>query len=211
MPRQSLPDSEARRLLNGGIVTLVTTAWRGSENVAPVIWHTPLSIEPPLIGIAVHPSRHTHDMIKFSEQFVLNIPTVRLLKHAHYTGLVSGANVGKMEETRLPTIKAQAVQAPLLDFCLGWIECGLEDALRLGDHTFFVGRVVAVSVDDEAFDGLWKLDDPDLRPLHYIGGPFYGALPDRIEAVLDREEQSGDEEGGPVPPGERDLERERRD
>ena len=210
MARITLQDSEARRLLNGGIVTLVTTSWHGTENVAPVIWHTPLSVQPPLIGIAVHPSRHTHDMIKFSEQFALNIPSIKLMKHAHYTGLVSGADVGKMEELRLPTIKAQAIQAPLLDFCLGWIECGLEDALRLGDHTFFVGRVAAISVDDEAFDGVWKLDDPDLRPLHYIGGPFYGALAERVEAVLDRAEpESGDEEGAPVPPGGRDRDGER--
>lgn len=206
MPRTNLPDTEGRRLLGGGIVALVTTSWRGSENVAPIVWHMPLSIQPPLIGIAVHPSRHTHDMIKASEQFALNIPTMKLMKHAHYAGLVSGADMGKVEELRLPTIKAHSIQVPLLDFCLGWIECGLEDAMRHGDHTLFIGKVAAVSVDDDAFDGVWKLDDPELRPLHYLGGPFYGVLGERVEAVLDRKEQeSGEEEGQLVPPGDRDL------
>ncbi len=203
MLRQSIPETEARRLLNGGIVTLVTTAWRGAENVAPVIWHMPLSVEPPLLGIALHPARHTHDMIRFSQQFVLNIPTAKLLKHVHYTGLVSGADIGKIEAAYLRKIKARKVQAPLLDNCVGWIECGLEDSLRFGDHTLFVGRVAAVSIDAEAFDGVWKLDDPDLRPLHYLGGHFYATLGERIEAELEREEPEPDEkEGAYAPPRE---------
>ncbi len=185
---------------------LVTTAWRGAENVAPIIWHTPLSVEPPLVGIVVHPSRHTHDMIKFSQQFAINIPTAKLLKHVHYTGMVSGAEIGKMEAARLLTIKARKVDAPLLDHCVGWIECGLEEAIRLGDHTLFVGRVAAVSVDSEAFDGLWKLDDPDLRPLHYVGGPFYAALGERIEAQLEPEE-TDEEEGRHAPPSDERDER----
>ncbi|MSQ62111.1 MAG: flavin reductase family protein [Dehalococcoidia bacterium] len=205
MSRETLPDSEVRRLLNGGVVALVTTAWHGQENVAPVIWHTPLSIMPPLIGIVVHPSRLTHDMIKYSENFALNIPTPQLMRHVQYAGVVSGANVNKMEALRLPTIKAKAVQAPLLDFCVGWIECGLQDAHRIGDHTLFVGKVVHVSVESAAFDGVWKTDDPDLRPLHYLGGPFYASLREQEEAVLEREEsESGAKEGDYRPPPERE-------
>lgn len=211
MPRETLPETEARRLLNGGTVALVTTAWHGSENIAPVIWHMPLSVIPPLVGIALHPSRHTHDMIKFSEHFVLNIPTPELMKHVHYAGVVSGADVNKVEALRLPTLKANVVQAPLLDYCIGWIECGLEDTHRIGDHTLFVGRVVSVSVNSDAFDGLWKSEEPDLRPLHYLGGPFYASLGPRVEATLEREEPEPGEEGKYIPPSEEEEEeRERR-
>lgn len=214
MARQTLPETEARRLLNGGVVTLVTTSWHGGENIAPVIWHTPLSVVPPLVGIAVHPSRHTHDMIRFSENFVLNIPTPQLMRHVHYAGLVSGADTAKMEALRIPTLKASVVQSPLLQFCIGWIECGLEDAIRVGDHTLFVGRVVAVSVDDEAFDGLWKLEGAEeQRPLHYVGGPYYAALGPRVEAQLEREEtEAGEETGRFMPPAEEsEEEREQRE
>lgn len=206
MGRQTLPETEARRLLNGGIVTLVTTSWRGMENVAPVIWHTPLSTIPPMVGIAIHPSRHTHDMIKFSENFVLNIPTTQLMRHVQYAGIVSGGEVNKLEALRIPTLKARVVQAPLLDYCVGWIECGLEDAIRVGDHTFFIGKVVAVSVEEDAFDGLWTLDTPEQKPLHYIGGPFYAALGPRVEAVLEREEaEPGEEQGRFIPPASEDA------
>ncbi len=200
MARLTIPETEARRVLGGGIVVLVTTAYHGSEDVAPVIWHTPLSVEPPLIGIAIHPSRHTHDMIKGSQQFAINVPKPSLARHVHYTGMVSGADMNKIESANLRTLKARKIDAPLLDNCLAWIECGLKDALEIGDHTLFIGEVASLSVESDAFDGVWKLDDPELRPLHYAGGPFYGTLSTRIEVDLNVEPEP-EESDGP-PPGE---------
>jgi flavin reductase (DIM6/NTAB) family NADH-FMN oxidoreductase RutF len=82
--RHTIPELDARRLLGGGPVVLVSTAWRGNYNVMPAAFVTPLSFDPPLVGLAVHPSRHTHDMIKYSEEFALNIPGHRPTGHRHY-------------------------------------------------------------------------------------------------------------------------------
>jgi hypothetical protein len=102
-----------------------------------------VSFEPPLIGIAVHPARHTHDMIRYSEEFALNIPSRELLHHCQYLGSVTGREVNKLELTKLPTFRARHVDAPLLEGCVAYIECGVADAITTGDHTFFVGKVVA--------------------------------------------------------------------
>lgn len=182
--RHSIDEGDARRLLGGSPVALVTTAWHGNQNVMPAIFVTPLSIDPPLIGLAVHPARHTHDMIRFSEEFALNIPTRRLLHHVQYLGSVSGAELNKLELTRLPTFRARKVAAPLLEGCVGWIECGVEDAYTIGDHTLFVGKVAAVQAEQDAFDGTWLLADPEERPLHYLGVNFYAVLGDRLEARI---------------------------
>ena len=182
--RHAIDETDARRLLGGGPVTLVSTAWHGAHNVMPAVFVTPLSIDPPLVGLAVHPARHTHDMIKFSEEFALSIPTRALLHHVQYLGSVSGNELSKLELTRLPTFRARRVQAPLLEGCCGWIECGVEDAYRIGDHTFFVGKVVAASVEQDAFDGTWLLDDPEERPVHYLGVNYYAVLGERLEARI---------------------------
>jgi flavin reductase (DIM6/NTAB) family NADH-FMN oxidoreductase RutF len=182
--RHSIDERDARRLLGGGPVTLVTTAWRGNTNVMPAAFITPLSIDPPLIGLAVHPARHTHDMIKYSEEFALNIPTRELLHHVQYLGSVGGAELNKLELTGLPTRAARRVQAPLLEGCVGWIECGVEDAYGIGDHTLFVGKVAAASVEQNAFADTWLLDDPEERPLHYLGVNFYAVLGERLEARI---------------------------
>jgi flavin reductase (DIM6/NTAB) family NADH-FMN oxidoreductase RutF len=182
--RQSLEEGDARRLLGGGPVALVSTAWRGNHNVMPAIFVTPLSMNPPLVGVSVHPSRHTHDMIKYSEEFALNIPTRELLHHVQYLGSTSGRELDKFELTRLPTFSARRIDAPLLEGCVGWIECGVHDAITTGDHTLFIGKVVAVQVEEDAFADVWKLDDAELKPLHYLGVNFYGVLQEKLEARI---------------------------
>jgi len=194
--RQSIAGTEARRLLGGGPVVLVTTAWRGNSNVMPAAYVTPVSFEPPLIGLAVHPTRHTYDMIRHSEEFALNLPSRELLHHCQYLGSVTGREVDKLDLTKLPTFRARHVDAPLLEGCVGYIECGVHDAMTMGDHTLFVGKVLAAQVEQGAFEGTWRLDDPDLKPLHYLGLNYYAQFGERLEARVPKPEEDASEEAG---------------
>src|SRR5436309_6959343 len=181
---RSFEPTDALRLLNGGPVVLLTTRFRTETNVMPAIWTVPLSHRPPLVGVAVNPARHTHDMLRFAEEFALNFPGRDLMNHTHYFGAVSGANVGKLELAKLATFKASKIGAPLIENCLAYVECSLEDALRVGDHTLFVGRVLIVQVEPEAFDSTWLIKDPEYRPLHYLGIDRYAVLGDSLTAEL---------------------------
>jgi len=190
--RRPVAETDARRLLSGGPVTLVTSRWHGKDNVMPAAFVTPLSIEPPLVGVAIGPGRHTYDMIRYSEQFALNIPGRRLLHHVQYLGSVSGRDVDKFELTKLPTFKALRVDAPLIEGCVAYIECGLVDAFRTGDHVLLVGQVLAASADAEAFDGTWLLEDDDEKPLHHLGANRYALLGQRMEARIPKPEEEGE-------------------
>ena len=222
--RRPIAETDARRLLGGGPVALVTSSWHGKSDVMPAAFVTPLSFDPPLVGVAIHPSRHSYDMIRYSEQFALNIPSRRLLHHVQYLGSVSGADVDKLELTKLPTFKATRVEAPLIEGCVAYVECGVEDALRTGDHVLFVGQVLAASAEAEAFDGTWLLEDDDAKPLHYLGVNWYALLGQKMEARIPkpeeeaekspeeafeeqmeaaREEEEKRRETGEKPPGER--------
>jgi flavin reductase (DIM6/NTAB) family NADH-FMN oxidoreductase RutF len=203
--RRTIELADALRLLNGGPVALLTTRFRTETNVMPVIWTVSLSRRPPLIGVAVNPSRHSHDMIRFAEEFALNFPGRDLLNHTHYFGAISGADVGKLELAKLATVRATKIDAPLIENCLAHVECSLEDALRLGDHTFFVGRVLFVQAEPEAFDETWLIQDRDYRPLHYLGADRYAVLGDRLTAEL----RTSDE--GAIELAESQDERERRE
>jgi flavin reductase (DIM6/NTAB) family NADH-FMN oxidoreductase RutF len=203
--RRSLETEDALRLLSGGPVVLVTTRWRNQSDVMPAIWTTPLSRRPPLVGVAVNPARHTHDMIRFAEQFALNFPARDLLNHTHYFGAVSGRDVSKLELSRLPVFSASKVDAPLIEGCVAYVECGLEDAIRLGDHTLFVGRVLVVQAEAESFDETWLVGDADYRPLHYLGTDRYALLGERLQAQL----RTTDE--GTIELAETPEERERRE
>jgi flavin reductase (DIM6/NTAB) family NADH-FMN oxidoreductase RutF len=171
--RRNLDELDARRLLTAGPVLLVSSSYRGRHNVMPIAYAMPLSFVPPKIGIAVHPSRYSFDIIRKTDEFAISIPSRELLHHVQYLGTLSGADFDKLELTKLPHFRARKLDTVLLEGCVGWIECSLEDTIELGDHFLFVGRVVAVSVEDEAFNDHWLLRENDDKPLHYLGGNHY--------------------------------------
>jgi flavin reductase (DIM6/NTAB) family NADH-FMN oxidoreductase RutF len=190
--RRNLDDLDARRLLTGGPVLLVSTSYKGRHNVFPVAYSMVLSIIPPLIGIAVHPSRHSADVIRKTDEFAINIPSRELLHHIQYLGSLSGADFDKLELTSLPTFRARLLNAPLLEGCVGWVECSLKEMIETGDHLLCVGQVVAVMADDEAFDGHWLLKDNDTKPVHYLGDNHYALLDTIVDArIPQRAEEYG--------------------
>ena len=199
MVRVKIDETEARRLLGGAPVLLVTTQWKAVSNVLPIAWAMPVSIQPPLIAIAVHPTRHSHDMIQFGEAFAINIPSRVLLNHTQWLGMVSGLQADKLEVSRLPHFRAKEIEAPLLEGCVGWIECLVHDKYTTGDHTLFIGKVMRCQVDTDAFDrekGVWSLEDDEYKPLHYLGGRTYALLASGSEAVVEQRPVEQMEEEG---------------
>jgi flavin reductase (DIM6/NTAB) family NADH-FMN oxidoreductase RutF len=191
--RRNLDELDARRLLTGGPVALVTCSYRGRHNATPVAYVMNLSIKPPLIGIALHPSRFSYDVIRKTDEFAINIPSRELLHHVQYLGSLSGNDFDKLELTKLPHFRARLLDTVLLEGCVGWIECSLEQALEMGDHFLIVGRVVAVQADDDAFDDHWLLKDNDSKPLHYLGNNYYSILGEVMEARIPKPSEQYDQ------------------
>lgn len=188
--KRDVPTSKAHRLINDGPVLLVTAAYKGKMNVMTAAWTTPISSRPKLVGVAIHPSRFTHDLIKRDGEFALNIlgrPLAEKVKL--FCGSVSGEDVeDKFKLAGLTRVEAKHVRAPLIEECLGHLECAVVDAIELGDHTLFDGEVVAAQAEEEAFDGYWRLEDEEAKPLHHLGGDFYAVL-DKRTKVKEREEE----------------------
>jgi flavin reductase (DIM6/NTAB) family NADH-FMN oxidoreductase RutF len=180
--RRNLDEVDGRRLLGGAPITLLTCSYRGKHNVMPVAYVMPVSIRPPLIAVSLSPERYTYDIVHKVEEFALNIPTRQLLHHVQFLGSVTGADIDKLELTKLPTFRARRVETVLLEGCAGWIECGLEEEYEVGDHILLIGRVVAATVEEDAFSDHWLLQDNDEKPLHYLGGNYYAILEEVMEA-----------------------------
>lgn len=172
-------------MLNPGPVAIVTTSWRGISNAAPIAWCAPVSMQPPMVGIVVHPNRHTADLIRFSDGFAINIPGPSLVKQTAFLGSQSGLNNNKLESSGLGLFSPLSIDAPLIEGCLAWIECTLQDVIRLGDHSLFVGNVVKVQADDEAYAQQWLLKDREHSPLTFIGGTRYAVIGDPIETSFE--------------------------
>jgi flavin reductase (DIM6/NTAB) family NADH-FMN oxidoreductase RutF len=175
--------TSAARLLLGSPVVLVTTSLRGKHNVMPLAWCAPLSSDPPLIGIAIEQSRHTAEVISQSEEFALNFPSRRLLHHVQYLGGLTGAEIDKFEATQLETFSPTHITAPLIEGCVAWVECEVQQVLPIGDHLLFIGLPVTVQVEPASFDDGWTtVGSEELRPLHFLGGNQYSTLSGLLEA-----------------------------
>lgn len=180
--RRNLDELDARRILAGAPITLITASYRGRHNVIPVAYVMPVSLRPPLVAVSISPERYSYDIIHKTEEFALNLPARRLVHHVQFLGSVSGDDVDKLELTKLPTFRARRLDTVLLEGCVGWVECALEEEYEAGDHMLLVGRVVAATVEEDAFDDHWLLTDDDEKPLHYLGANYYGTLQEVIEA-----------------------------
>ena len=177
-----IPLTQATRLINPGPVVLVTARYKDAVNVMAAAWTTPISHVPPLVGVSISPRRFTHDLVRRSGEFVLNVPGRNLLEQVELCGSLSGRDVDKFKEAHLTPVEAKEVHAPLIEECLGHLECAVVEAIDLGDHTLFVGQVVAAWAEEEAFDGTWLLEDEEAKPLHHLGEAYFGVLEERLEA-----------------------------
>ncbi len=172
-----IPLVQAHRLLAQRPVCLLTVRYRGRDNVMPVAWATPIGMEPPMVGVAVHRSRYSHDMLMRSEEFVLNIPGRAQLEQVMACGSVSGSDVDKIATYHLRCAEAHRVDVPWIDDCLAHLECAVVTVLSPGDHSLFMAQVVGAWAEEEAFAGIWRADvDEGLKPLIHLGGGTFCTL-----------------------------------
>jgi flavin reductase (DIM6/NTAB) family NADH-FMN oxidoreductase RutF len=143
-------------------VVLVTTRHDGAENIWPLDWHIPLSLEPRLYGIAVNRIGHGAELVRASGVFVVNFVPATWEDVILSCGRTTGRQVDKFKVAGLAKEEAESVSAPRLADSLGFLECQVEQTMEVGDHTLFVGRVMR-----EGF----RADAPRLHHLYGGLGP----------------------------------------
>jgi flavin reductase (DIM6/NTAB) family NADH-FMN oxidoreductase RutF len=147
----------------------------GKTNIITLAWHTPISRTPPLYGISIAPKRYSHRLIEKTKEFVVNFLPYSLVKAAQFCGTHSGRSTDKLRSTGLSLLPAKKLSTPLIKEGYAHLECTLIKSVPLGDHTLFVGEVVAVSADENAFkDELLRTNR--VHPLYYIGNNAYTTL-----------------------------------
>ena len=137
------------------VVTVASGAQRIGLTVATLV---SLSLEPPLVGVAVSRQAAAHELLRearacaisilaadqvaIAEHFARGVPPIAMW---HGIGTVEGA-----------------VGAPLLVGALGWLECAIEREVAVGTHTFFVCAVRRVELGE------------DVPPLVRVRGEYRG-------------------------------------
>lgn len=127
-------------------MVLCTVAGRKDNIITLAMCHM-FSFRPALVGVGVAPKRFSYGLLKASEDFAINIPDRRLLKATELCGTKSGRDIDKFTAAGLTKEKAEKISAPLIAECPVNIECVKVNEVETGDHTWFVGEVVAARKD----------------------------------------------------------------
>ncbi len=147
---------------------LTSIAKDGKPNVMACAWATPVSEEPPIVVVCVSKESYTVELIRQTKEFVINIPTKKLLKALWICGKTSGRDTDKFKKAGLKYSKAKSVKSPVIDECIGHIECKLWKAVDAGECYAFFGKVISAYADDKYMKkGLWSQKAE--IPLH-LGG-----------------------------------------
>ena len=122
-------------------VSVVTVDAGGQKAGLTVVSLVSLSLEPPLVGVAVGRHAALHELLREAGVFAVSIlATGQEAVAQHFARGVPPIILWQGIETRTGELGA-----PLLEGALGWIECRIASEHPTGDHTFFVGDVVSAA------------------------------------------------------------------
>ncbi|WXG44097.1 MAG: flavin reductase family protein [Promethearchaeati archaeon SRVP18_Atabeyarchaeia-1] len=147
------------------VVLATSVDEKGKPNICTLAASGILSGNPPRVSISVRPSRYSHGLITTTREYVINIPTVDIVRETDYCGIVSGRSVDKFKVTKLTPMEAKKVMPPIIGECPVSLECRVKDIMRFGSHDVFVGEVVNVNVDDRLLGESKNIDYAKLKPI----------------------------------------------
>jgi len=153
--------TEFRRVLShwsSGVAVVATRTPDGRLWGLTATAFSSLSMTPPLVLACLERSAHTHDAIHASGCFTVNVL-------ARGQDALARRFAGDDTPAKFDTLKhhVSVTGAPVLDDALAWVDCRLHNTCDGGDHTIFVGEVVA----GDARDG---------EPLLYFRGRYSGLV-----------------------------------
>lgn len=157
-------------------VVLVSCSDKSGQrhNIITIAWCGIVCSNPPLISVAIRPSRYSHKLITETGDFAINIPAKNILDKVDACGIASGKTIDKFKEFSLTALPAKKISSPLIKECRVNIECKLKDIFKLGTHDLFIGEVLIVHVDEEIISKNGSIDYKKAAPFVYNQGEYWG-------------------------------------
>jgi len=120
-------------------VTVVTTEHDGKPYGMTVASFASLSLRPPLVLVCIEKAVKTHDAIAAAGKFGVSILT------KEQSGVSNRFASKSDDKFSGVALVAGAIGVPLIAGALTTLECNVAQQLPGGDHSIFVGEVVATS------------------------------------------------------------------
>ena len=152
---------------------MVSCGTMEKSNIITVAWTGIINTNPAMVYISVRPTRFSHDIIKESREFVINLTNRQLAYATDWCGVKSGRDVDKFKEMKLTKEKANIVKAPLIKESPVSVECKVKEIVPLGSHDMFIAEIVAIDADEKYIDEKGAFDISKCDLIAYANGGYY--------------------------------------
>lgn len=125
---------------------VITVAHDGEEHGTTANWITQASFDPPMLVVAIENRSKTIGLIRDAHHFGVSLLTTEQRELAVKLGRSSAQVPQKLKGVK--TKPAPAVHTPVLSESVGWVECRAVASLPAGDHTLFLGIVIAAGLEN---------------------------------------------------------------
>jgi flavin reductase (DIM6/NTAB) family NADH-FMN oxidoreductase RutF len=125
-------------------VLAVTLDRKEKPNIIGLSWWTITSWNPRMIAISIGHPRYSHECIEHCGEFVLCFPSEKQARGAWLCGNTSGRNVDKFAEAGFKQVSSKVVKPPIIGGSTVAFECRVANKVETGDHSLYVGEVVAI-------------------------------------------------------------------
>ena len=153
----------------------------GKPNVMTAAWGGICCSKPPSVCVSLREATYSYQAIIDRGAFSLNVPSADQAKIADYIGVVSGRDIDKFSVAGLTAVKAEHVDAPIVEEFPLNLECSLIHTLKIGLHTLFVGEILDVKADESILN---EKERPSIEklspPIFSTGEAAYYAIGERI-------------------------------
>lgn len=152
---------------------MVSCGTMENSNIITVGWTGIVNTDPPMTYVSIRKSRFSHQIIRETGEFVINLTSADLTRWCDYCGVKSGRNVDKFKETGLTKEKCQVVRAPMIAESPLSLECVVKEVKELPSHDMFLAEIVSVHIDERLIDEKGKYQFERMNLTAYCHGEYF--------------------------------------
>ena len=139
---------EVLTLLNLKPTVIITTVGKdGSTNAAPFSRFSIVDYNPPRTLFSTRMKRDTYRNILETGEFVLNYPSIHLLKQIWITSKHFPYGVSELGKANLTAVSSEKVKPPRIQECIAHVECNVLWTKPIGSSCLVLGDIVSISAD----------------------------------------------------------------
>lgn len=156
-------------------VALVSCGSLEKSDISTISWTGIVCSDPMIVYVSIRPSRYSNQIIKETQEFVINLPDEKQVKEADFCGTKSGRDVDKFKECHFTKALSSNVSVPYIKECPISLECKVKEIKNMGSHDMFIAEVLSVNVNEELLDENENILFEKANLISFAGKKYFSA------------------------------------